>query len=84
MISITHPDFPLLSSCRLVCLMHFALRPDTWVALFNQEYETVGGLVAGYGSDFTAIGGIGPSRAGDLKSVLAAAGYPSPLDVSGR
>jgi hypothetical protein len=33
MLEIKHPDFPLLSSCRLVCLIHFALRTDTWLAL---------------------------------------------------
>ena len=78
--NIPHPLFPLMSTCRLVCLMHFALRPDTWVALFNQEYETVGELVEHYGGDFTAIWGIGPSRAGDLETVLAASRY---VDVSG-
>ena len=86
MLEIKHPDFPLLSSCRLVCLIHFALRTDTWLALgYELEFScTIGELVESYGADFTGIWGIGPSRAGNLKSVLAAAGYPSPLDVSGR
>jgi hypothetical protein len=80
---IEHPDFPLLSSCRLICLNHFGLRPQTWLALGHElGYSyTVGELMERYEADFSAIPGIGPSRASELVVVLAAAGYPSPLDV---
>jgi hypothetical protein len=83
---IQHPAFPLLSSCRLICLNHFGLRPPTWRALRRElEYGcTVGELMESYKTDLTAIRGIGPSRASELEAVLAAAGYPSPLDVSRR
>jgi hypothetical protein len=80
---IEHPDFPLLSSCRLQCLNWYGLRADTWHALHRElgYFYTVGELAERFGTNLIAIRGIGASRACELVVVLAAAGYPSPLDV---
>jgi hypothetical protein len=68
----------------VICLNHFGLRPHTWLALGHElGYSyTVGELMERYEADFSAIPGIGPSRTSELVVLLAAAGYPSPLDVS--
>jgi hypothetical protein len=83
MTEIRHPDFPLLPGCWLSCMSHFGLRPDTDHALWYElgSRFTVGRLTERY-ADFTAIPGIGRSRAADLNAVLAAAGYPAPLDIA--
>jgi hypothetical protein len=84
MTEIRHPGFPLLPGCWLACMGSFGLRPDTEDALWHElgSRFTVGKLTERYAADFTAIPGIGPSRAANLNSVLAAAGYPSPLDIA--
>jgi hypothetical protein len=84
MTDIRHPDFPLLPGCWLSCMGSFGLRPDTGDALWYElgSEFTVGKLMERYAADFTAIPGIGRSRAANLNAVLAAAGYPSPLDIA--
>jgi len=84
MTEIRHPDFPLLPGCWLACMSHFGLRPDTDDALWHElgSRFTVGRLTERYAADFTAIPGIGRSRAANLNAVLAAARYPSPLDIA--
>ncbi len=81
---IEHPDFPLLSTCRIQCLNYYGIQPNTWHALSRAlgYHFTVGELVERYETDFTAIHGIGSTRACDLAAVLATSGYPSPLEVA--
>jgi hypothetical protein len=84
MTEIRHPDFPLLPGCWLSCMGSFGLRSDTDHALWYElgSAFTVGRLLERYGADFSAIPGMGRSRAANLKETLAAARYPTPIDIA--
>jgi hypothetical protein len=68
-----HPTYPLMPGCQTNHLLLCGLRNNVYHALRKELgfAFTVGELAARYGSDYTAIKGIGRVYAIDLALVLA-------------